>query len=236
MATRSATMLATVLVALLGAAGCAATPRADEHSSVVTPSFVPAADPTPAVTGTPGAAEAGAGSGRGAGSGPAGGTGASAGGSSAGAAPTVSERPASDAGGACRHLTFARVRQVLGIEFQVAAAGGTVTTSQTCVLQEVAEPDSDLLLTITPAVGVDATAFRDSYVPSGGGTLDGVGKAAYSVVVRAPGSSAPRVEIGWLSGSGRVLTLAHTLAAGEDPNLTRQVVARLARLAGDVDN
>jgi hypothetical protein len=154
-------------------------------------------------------------------------------GSSTGA--TASERPAAAAGGACHRLTFARVREVLGIDFQVAAAGGTAATSQTCVLQQVAEPESDLLLTVTPAPGLDAAGFRDNYVPSGGAALDGLGKAAYRVTVRAPGSSAPRVEIGWLSAEGRVLTLAHTLGADEDPNLTGQVVERLARLAGDVD-
>jgi hypothetical protein len=127
------------------------------------------------------------------------------------------------------------VRQVLGIDFQVAAAGGTAATSQTCVLQQVADPDCDLLLTVTAAPEVGAAAFLDSYVPSGGAALDGVGKAAYRVVVRAPGSAGPRVEIGWLSGTGRVLTLAHTLGAAEDPHLTGQVVARLARLAADVD-
>jgi hypothetical protein len=42
------------------------------------------------------------------------------------------------------------------------------------------------------------------------------------------------VEIGWLSAGGQVLTLAHTLGADEDPNLTGQVVERLAVLAGDV--
>jgi hypothetical protein len=218
-------MLAAVLVALLGAAGCAATSPIGATPSADTPSFVSAADPTPATTGAratpPAPATAAAPS--------PGQTAATA------TAPPAGQRPASAAGGACRRLTFARVREVLGVEFQVAASGGAAATSQTCVLQQVAEPDSDLLLTVTPAPGVTARAFRDSYVPSGGVTLDGVGRAAYRVVVRAPGSPAPRVEIGWLSATGRVLTLARTLGVDEDPNFTGQVVDRLATLAADVD-
>ncbi|MDQ1677605.1 MAG: hypothetical protein QOC93_2749 [Actinomycetota bacterium] len=227
MPTRSARMFAAALVSLLGATGCAGAAARADTPVRVTPSFLSGMEPAPTATGTPGAS-ASAGSGRTGGTGPA----SSADGGAA--TGTAGRSPASAAGGACRRLTFERVRRVLGVDFQVAAAGGTAATSQTCVLQQVADPDSDLVLTVTPAAGVTAAAFAGSYVPSGGVPLDGVGKAAYRVVVRAPGSAGPRVEIGWLSRSGRILTLAHTLAAGEDGHHTTQVVERLAALATEV--
>jgi hypothetical protein len=230
-------MLAAALVTLLGVAGCAGTPRVDETPAGGTPSFVAAVEPTPAVTGTPRRAdfETGTGTASGKTTAPGTGTGTGSGTGATATAGPSGRRPASAAGGACRRLTFERVRRVLGVDFQVAASGGTATTSQTCVLQQVAEPESDLLLTVTPAPGVTATTFGEHYVPSGGTALRGVGKAAYRVVVRAPGSATPRVEIGWLGAAGQILTLARTLGADENPNLTRRVVERLALLAAQVD-
>jgi hypothetical protein len=86
---------------------------------------------------------------------------------------------------------------------------------------------------MTPVAAMTARTFRESYVPGGATALDGIGQAAYRAVTRSGG--VPRVEIGWLSGSRSVLTLAYTFAADENPNLTGQVTERLIVLGKGVD-
>jgi hypothetical protein len=154
---------------------------------------------------------------------------------SAGAPTADTRRPAAAAGGACRLLTFATVERTLGTDFDVAAASGKAGATQTCVLQEVGATAPDVVLTVTPADGVTAETYRESYVPSGGAALGGVGEAGYRKIVTKGTAGGPRVEIGWLSGSGRVLTLAYTMARQDDPNHTGQVVERLVALGKQVD-
>jgi hypothetical protein len=131
-------------------------------------------------------------------------------------------------------LTFEGVRRALGTEFGVAAASGTAASSQTCVLQRVGASAPDLTLTVTPARGVTPATFRESYVPARGTARTGVGRAAYSAVIRSA-SAQPRVELGWLSASGRVYTLVYTVGPDEALNVTDRMVGRLANLARSVD-
>ena len=156
--------------------------------------------------------------------------------SPAGAAtPGATRPPAAAAGGVCRLLTFETVGRTVGTVFDVAASSGAPGTSQTCVLQKVGSSAPDLVLTVTPAPGLTAAVFGESYVPAGGTALTGLGLEGYRLVTRTGTAGGPRVEVGWLSASGRVLGLAYTLATDEDPSLTGQVVERLVVLGRGVD-
>jgi hypothetical protein len=158
-------------------------------------------------------------------------------GSPAGSGSSANQRrrPAAAAGGACRLLTFEAVERTLGTAFDVAAASGPAGATQTCVLQKIGATAPDLLLSVTPARGVTAKTYRESYVPSGGAALSAPGEAAYRRVVRGGTSGGPRVEVGWLSRSGRVLTLAYTLARQDDATHTAQLVEQLVALGERVD-
>jgi hypothetical protein len=146
--------------------------------------------------------------------------------------PTVVRQPAAAAGGVCRLLTYGGVRQDLGVDFDVAAASGTAGASQTCVLQRIGAAVPDLTLSVTPARGVTPETFRESYVPARGVPRTGVGRTAYSAVIRSA-STAGRVELGWLSTSGRVLTLVYTVDAAAA--VSDRTVGQLANLARRVD-
>jgi hypothetical protein len=125
------------------------------------------------------------------------------------------------------------VRRAVGTDFDVAASSGA-TTSQTCALQEVGARVPDLVLTVTSTPGVTPAVFRESYVPARGTPRQGVGRAAYSAVVRSA-SAAPRVELGWLNARGQVVTLTYTLGPDDDPGRPEVFVGRLAVLARGVD-
>ncbi|HEY0485644.1 MAG TPA: hypothetical protein VGD72_05295 [Mycobacteriales bacterium] len=125
--------------------------------------------------------------------------------------------------------------RAVGTAFDVAAGSGRTGESQTCVLQAVGSTAPDLVLTVTPAPGVTAATYRESYVPAGGTALSGIGEAAYRRIVGTGTAGGPRVEIGWLSRSGRVLTLAYTMGRQEEPHHTTQVAERLVLLGTQVD-
>lgn len=150
------------------------------------------------------------------------------------AGPQADRRPAAASGGVCEQLTFETVRRAVGTDFDVAASSGTAATSQSCVLQRVDARVPDLVLTVTPAPGVTPAVFQESYVPARGTPRSGVGRAAYSAVMNSA-SAAPRVELGWLSARGRVMTLTYTLGPEDDASRTGTFLGRLAVLAGAVD-
>lgn len=149
-------------------------------------------------------------------------------------APTISVSPvpASAAGGACELLDYVTIEEIIGVRFDVAAASQHQKT-RTCVLQpeEASRPDLSLSLTDTKT---DTSVFQE-LVPSGAKTVKGLGKAAYRHVV-APGKGhGGAVEVGWLTGKGRVLCLRYTLAAGAEKTEAEELAPKLVELAERIE-
>ncbi|SHM45872.1 hypothetical protein [Cryptosporangium aurantiacum] len=118
--------------------------------------------------------------------------------------------PAAEAGGVCASVTFAEVRDALGITFQVAAASGKSGSVRTCVLARLDEPLPDLTFVATPLDGdVSEDDYEKDFVPDNADEQNGLGRAAYKQVVAATAQAGPVVRIGWL-GEETVYTLTLT--------------------------
>jgi hypothetical protein len=139
-------------------------------------------------------------------------------------APVATQWPASVAGGACQLLDYDAIADALGVRFDVAAASRQGQT-YTCVVQnsKASRPDLMLAVTETPA---DPAIFRSTMVPKGAQAQTGLGKAAYRARVAGDG-----VEVGWLSGDKRLITLRYTAAPGGKAVAIEALVA----LAKEVD-
>jgi hypothetical protein len=149
--------------------------------------------------------------------------------------PKPARVPAAAAGGACRLLDFAVVEQVIGVAFEVAAAGQQEAT-YTCVLQRVGASVPDLMLTVTPS-SATVPIFRTVLTPKGAAALTGLGKVGYRARVPAvvKAGRGPGVEIGWLSGNQRILVLRVTLAAGVAVPAAEALAPKLLALAKRLD-
>lgn len=161
-----------------------------------------------------------------------------------GSAPTsAAEQPTEDAGGelsraegtataegACHLLDVALVAEVIGIRFDIAAASRQGAT-YTCLLRPLANPHPELALSIT-ATTIDATILREEVAPRGARAVKGLGKAGYQATVAGSGAQRPAVEVGWLSGDQRLISLRYTVADGEDP---AELAPRLLTLARRID-
>lgn len=159
-------------------------------------------------------------------------------------APTsAAEQPTEDAGdelsraegtataeGACHLLDVALVAEVIGIRFDIAAASRQGAT-YTCLLRPLANPHPGLALSIT-ATTIDATILREEVAPRGARAVKGLGKAGYQATVAGSGAQRPAVEVGWLSGDQRLISLRYTVADGEDP---AELAPRLLTLARRID-
>ncbi|MDW5323821.1 hypothetical protein [Plantactinospora sp. KLBMP9567] len=152
---------------------------------------------------------------------------------SVGPAPKVVRLPASAAGGACQLLEYPAIEQAIGIRFEVAAASRHGKTD-TCVLRGEAEARPELTLSVTPTTA-DASIFADEVVPSGGKTVKGLGKAAYRATTAPTKSVGSAVEVGWLAGNGRLVSLRFTFATGEDEAQADALAPKLINLAKKID-
>jgi hypothetical protein len=157
-------------------------------------------------------------------------SGCAAGGTFAGdpAATATPTQPLAElAGGACRLLDFEEVTAAVGIAFDAAAAGQDGDT-YTCVLEHSGKPLPDLSLTVTPT---DATIpiFRGSAVPKGSTLVGDLGKMGYSLPIAAHGVTGPGVEVGWLSGNGRLIILRVRLGSGASASGLAGKVVGLAK-------
>jgi hypothetical protein len=126
--------------------------------------------------------------------------------------PSASAPPAAAmAGGACLLLDYKVINAALGTRFDVAAAANKSGT-YTCVVQgNTTYPDLTLSITATTLTTTDFTA---NLKPSGSTTVAKLGKIGYSAEIKATGKTGPAMEIGWLSGNGRVIIMRYTADVG----------------------
>jgi hypothetical protein len=140
---------------------------------------------------------------------------------------------AATAGGACELLDFGVVAQALGARFDVAAATQQ-GQSYTCVLQASGASLPDLVLSVS-RTAADAAVFGDTVRPDGAHSLKGLGKAAYRMTFSAKAGHGPAVEVGWLSGDGRLITLRYTLSKGVTKAAAVALEPKLITLAKQLD-
>jgi hypothetical protein len=150
---------------------------------------------------------------------------------SASTAPTP--RPAAMAGGACLLLDFDVIKRDLGTAFNVAASADTSGTF-TCVVQDSTRPRPIMVVAIT-ATDLTTTEFKSDAQPAGAKPVTKLGKIGYEIVHSAAGSAGPVVEIGWLSGNDRLITIRYTCAAGTPSAAVKDLASRIATLARAVD-
>lgn len=141
--------------------------------------------------------------------------------------------PAASAGGACRVLDFAVIKQTTGVEFRVAVAT-THRSTQTCVLQTGADSRPDLVFSVTPTTA-DSDVFADEIAPAGGQTVPALGKAAYRITTPPRGDYGPSVEVGWLSADRRLISLRLTFAAETNRPAAEAFSPKLIALAKRVE-
>jgi hypothetical protein len=148
--------------------------------------------------------------------------------------PLTIERPAAaSAGGACQLLDYTVVEQAIGVRFEVAAAAQQDAT-YTCVLQQAAASLPDLLLVVTSS-NVDTSIFRNTMTPRGAAAVAGLGKVGYRITGTPGPGRGPIVEVGWLSGNNRLMTLRFTTIAGTTPAAATETGLKLVELAKKVD-
>jgi hypothetical protein len=130
-------------------------------------------------------------------------------------------------------MNYEQVSAALGVAFEVAAASSNGDT-YTCVLQRGDGGLPDLSLAVSPTLA-DPTVFKATVVPKGAPTLNDLGKVGYSVAVPAADGAGPGVEVGWLSGNQRLMSLRYRGPAGTDPAAAAALTPKLVELAKKVD-
>jgi hypothetical protein len=148
-------------------------------------------------------------------------------------APTPTRWPAETAGGACYLLDYDVVEQAIGVAFDVAAsseANGTYT----CVMQAKGASFPDLTLAVT-ATSADPAVFKATVQPKGASPAAGLGKIGYTAAVPAGPGAGPGVDVGWLSGDGRILLLRYRFAEGTPAAEAGALTPKLVELAARVD-
>jgi hypothetical protein len=142
---------------------------------------------------------------------------------------TSTEPPtAADAGGACLLLDFAATNKALGTAFDVAGAGQSGDTFS-CVLRSAAAEYPMMSVALTPTK-TDVPTFQSPAIwPKGAAFVGALGKVAYRISLKATDEHGPGVEVTWLSGNDRLITLQVLVGKGKEA-LPYQKVVTLARL------
>ncbi|HKD99180.1 MAG TPA: hypothetical protein VKB69_16490 [Micromonosporaceae bacterium] len=161
-----------------------------------------------------------------------GGTPQPAGSPSAAASPGPSG-PAALAGGACLLMDYATIREDLGVQFSVAAAADT-SGSYTCLLRTATTNLPDLVLSIT-ATDLTSAEFLANVQPSGATKVTELGKVGYVQQVAGSSGTGPAVEVGWLSGNDRLITLRYTSGQGTAAADIAAMATNMVTLARHVD-
>jgi hypothetical protein len=147
--------------------------------------------------------------------------------------PVPTAYPASAAGDACALLDYDVIEKAVGVRFDVAAANRQGAT-HTCVVQASNANHPDLVLTVSTATA-NAAVFRSTLVPKTAKTVKGLGLAAYQLTIKASQGQGPGLEVGWLSGDSRLITLRFTFAAGAGQAAVAALQGKLVELAKKVD-
>jgi hypothetical protein len=126
-------------------------------------------------------------------------------------APMPTRLPVEYAGGACQLLTYGAVDQALGVHFDVAASDKS-GDSFSCVLQTEAEDYPDLALVVSPSTA-DSKTFAKVVQPTGATAVKSLGKVGYRATMKGS-NGGQAVEVGWLTGNGRLLVLRVTMPVG----------------------
>jgi hypothetical protein len=141
--------------------------------------------------------------------------------------------PAALAGGACLLMDYDTVRKDLGVEFAVAAAADT-SGSYTCLLRTATADLPDLVLAIT-STDLTGAEFLADVQPSGATAVTDLGKVGYVQQIPAASGTGSAVEVGWLSGNDRLITMRYTSAKGTTAEQVAALVDRMVALARHVD-
>jgi hypothetical protein len=148
-------------------------------------------------------------------------------------APSPSRWPAGIAGGACLLLDYEQIEQVIGVSFDVSAAGDAVETF-TCVLQQQGASLPDLTLAVTPTT-IDSVVFKNTVTPKGATAVANLGRVAYSAVIAGGASAGPVVEVGWLAGNGRLMMLRFRFPTGTAAGDATALAPKLVELGKKID-
>jgi hypothetical protein len=147
--------------------------------------------------------------------------------------PSPTRWPAATAGGACQLLDFDQIAATVGTTFEVAAASQTGAT-YTCVLEQTRANLPDLSLSVT-STQADVGIFKSTVMPSGAASVADLGKSGYSATVPAAAGAGPGVEVGWLSGNQRLITLRLRTTPGTPAADTTALLPKLVTLAKQID-
>lgn len=149
--------------------------------------------------------------------------------------PPPSLPPAAEAGGLCASVTFAEVRDALGVTFEIAAASGKDGAARTCVLTplDAALPDLTFVATPLGEDEVSAEDYEQDFVPDNASEIDGLGRAGYQQLVAATGSAGPVARIGWL-GEETVYTLSLATEQATGSTEAKAFLPKLTALAPKV--
>jgi hypothetical protein len=149
------------------------------------------------------------------------------------AGPSPTRWPAATAGGACQLLDFDVIAAIIGTSFDVAAASQTGAT-YTCVLEQTQQNLPDLALSVT-STQADVGIFKKKVVPAGAAVVADLGKSGYRAPVPAGSGAGPGVEVGWLSGHQRIITLRLRTRPGTAPADVAALTPKLVLLAKQID-
>nr|MDT0657030.1 hypothetical protein [Micromonospora sp. DSM 115978] len=147
--------------------------------------------------------------------------------------PPVVQVPAASAGGACRALDYPTIEEVTGVRFDVSAASQHSSTN-TCQLRSETAAHPDLVLSVTKT-SADVETFKEEMTPEGGRSVGGLGKAAYRLTRSAGDGHGAGVEICWLTGDGRMLSLRYTFPVDGDREAADAFASKVVALAKRLD-
>lgn len=147
--------------------------------------------------------------------------------------PPVVDLPASAAGGACQLLDFSLIEETTGSAFDVSASS-TSRDSHSCVIRSETAEHPELALSVTETTA-DVAIFKEELVPGGSKTVTGLGKVAYRATLAPAKGHGAGVEVGWLTGDGRLINLRYVFPAGEDRATAGAFAGKLVALAKKID-
>ncbi|MFI5931135.1 hypothetical protein [Actinoplanes sp. NPDC051494] len=146
----------------------------------------------------------------------------------------VVQLPAASAGGACILWDYEFIEEMIGVTFEVAAAGQVDDTS-TCVVQTTKGDWPYLSFSVVESTKADADLFVDERMPAKATKLKGLGEAGYRQVSKAKGDRGPIVEIAWLSEAAQLQTLRYTFEKSAKSADVKKMESKLLDLAKGMD-